>query len=284
MSVTSFLSGASVVPNAIVGPFSQVLSNRLLIPTVSEGQDNSLAANFFNGAGVNTTFRPASRGEITRAIRSIDERFKELESKENQAEKLGFTFQNLSVLHQPEKDWLRATKTHFYLANMGFPIAVDMSFLELSQDGSGYPMFGVLPMDKPTFMMTVTRGRSGSDFWVEFNPILHPDLHPYFSNHAQHLSHKASRGESVFISSTFSGEMPQKLVDFVIKCYNSRLFDSIDVYFEGKWKLNTREIPVSDDPLIIGRSCFKDCRPHYTLLGMFNPTKNELFVADNYTR
>lgn len=287
MPVSNYHSSSIVVPEAIEGSFKQALTNHLSVPTVVEVNSEDLATNLFRSAGVknaNSTSRPASPGEITRAIRSIDQRLAEMAAKELKAQIFGFTFQNLTALHQEERELLLATKTHFYMASMGFPMSVDMSFLKMSQVGTGYPTFGVLPMDKSTFQMSVSK-RFQSGYATEFNPHLYTDLQPFFADHAKRLAERTSDQSTSFISATFAGEMPQELTDFIIKSYKSKLFKSIDVYFEAPmWKLNVHKIPVYQDPLVIGRSIFENQKPHYTLLGMFNPTKNELFVADNYSR
>ncbi len=277
-SLPKVLTMPIVVPEKIKDPFRTVLSSTN-IPAI----EKSLAQNFFEGAGVKTSpvILPATPRDIRQRMLQIEERYAELDKK---AADKRFRVQNLSVVQKPERALLDQTYIHCYMADKGFPVSIDMKFLRKSQE-NGYPMFGVLAHDDPECTISVEKVPYEDQYITRFVPNLPDDLSDLYSGHVENIKKLFDyRTEKIVLSTMFAGEIPEPLLEFMWTSLNSSFFQNIFLVF-GKVNWNTEII--ESDPLVIGRVVWeREGLPpviHYSLLGMFDITDEEMTIINGFT-
>lgn len=224
--------------------------------------------------------------EIRQRIKEIQD---ELRNMNEELSREKFRFQDKAAQQAERRAYLTNCLQHYQMANYGFPLQMNMSYLSKCRTGTSMPFFGVLDLDDSVFSISCSKTWGTANDPV-FTPKLPEELAMYYSVTAQYLNSlisKHSSGTASF-SARYSGSMPQALEDYIQIVVNSHFFEKIWVIFElpEELKLNV-EVRVSKDPIIVGQYYmplyFPNMPRTYYFLGMFNPTQEEELVARYFT-
>jgi hypothetical protein len=200
-----------------------------------------------------------------------------------------FHFQNKAAQQANRRAYLINCLQHYQMADYGFPLQMNMSYLSKCRPGTSMPYFGVLNLHDSVFTISCSKTWGTANDPI-FTPKLPEDLAGHYSVTTQYLNSlipKLSSGTASF-SARYSGSMPQALEDYIQIVVNSSFFEKIWVIFElpEELKLNV-EVRVSKDPIIVGQYYmplyFPNMPRTYYFLGMFNHTEEEELVARYFT-
>lgn len=191
-----------------------------------------------------------------------------------------YPFENLTPDDITRMEYLNKTILHFEMALNGYDSLIDMSFL-VEQRGN-FPYFGIT--DIRNRGMEIYASKTGGMSEVQFlvRPDIPTDLKAHYEKTFLHLKsmHVYGKSGEIFISSYPSGKMNRELSERLDVSWRSGLFDGgIYVVFQADWKYGERVV-VSKDPLIIGRKHTLSCGPMHYLIGMYDPTPMEEWVAE----
>ena len=246
---------------------------------------DTLIHNFFSKVARHVIVPECQSAPTPSALRKILHEMKnELSIWEKEIGKL-LPFENLSEEDRRRIAYLEDTIDHYNMALFGYHKKIDMAFL--AEKKGELPYFGVTDTQNKGMRITANKRSLFSEPTFNIHPDLPEDLAGYFSYVTSWLAghYKRDQVGKVYISASPSGRMPDQLKQRLRVSQQSGLFNgAIYVVFDAEWQLN-KELAIVRDPLIIGRSYGEYSRRYsYYLIGMYDPTPMEEWVASTHAK
>ena len=245
-------------------------------------KSDSLVSDLFRLVAGNITVPDCHMDPTPKALRkTLVQIEKELEIWEDELSNL-LPFENLTNSDLARVSYLKEAKEHYQMALYGYRSKIEMSFL--SNKKGDLPFFGVINTDSRGMQITATRLRIHSQMEMSISPQIPYDLARYYDYLSDWLLNHFPDNEvgRFFLNATPAGKMPLDLKNRLAVSQKSGLFNGgIYIIFEADWQIN-KELAAAKDPLVIGMRQNVFSSPSYYLIGIYDPTPMELWVADTY--
>lgn len=278
------------VPNLGSVQVQHAIQNYAIAPQIVATRSGS-AESLFASAGIPVTLSAPRVKDYSQALSIIDARLNELD--QELAEQI-FKFQNLKALQAEERRYLKILRIHLVMADKGFPVSMDMSFLSQVNDKTGMPTFAVIDLHNPVFKIEGKCDFLGEHIKsCQFPKFLPFDLQVYYQKHLERVlseklypSVQGGPPSKITLETQYAGKLPDKLKQQVLNCLKMNIFNEIIVALNAdKWGVTST--PHAVDPLVIGRSLhgsiFSPRLVHYSLIGVYDPTTGEEQVINNFS-
>ncbi len=269
----------------------QVVRGFTVAPFIIEEQ-SVCAESFFASAGIPVSISAPSTNDYPDAIKVAKERIAELD---RELKEQIFKFQNLKALQEEERRYLAVLPIHLQMADKGFPVSINMSFLKQVNPLTGMPTFAVINLHNPIFRLEGKVNFFGNGFRsFRFPRFLPSDLHAYYQEHLDRILRdelyppvRGGTPSRIAIETQYAGRLPDNLKHLVSRALSLNIFSDILIVFEAfDWGVTS--VPRKVDPLVIARSVhgsiFGPRWVHYSLAGVYDPTTGEEEVVSKYSR